>query len=84
MEDTRAHLNRYGKLIQVILIILQVFTILGVVIGAIMIFVLIFSPDVLEDLQERANPKINQVRMELRDGSPSMEKTGGQDEEASQ
>ena len=51
MEDSRAHLKKYGKIIQVILIILRVFTIITIVIGGIMILVPIFQPDKVNDLK---------------------------------
>ena len=51
MEESRAHLKKYGKIIQVVLIVLQVFVIITMVIGGIMIFLPIFQPEVLNDIK---------------------------------
>ena len=51
MEESRAHLKKYGKIIQVVLIVLQVFVIITMVIGGIMIVLPIFQPEVLNDIK---------------------------------
>lgn len=51
MEDSRIHLKKIGKTIQIILIILRVFAIIAIVLGGIMVCVPIFQPEKVADLQ---------------------------------
>ncbi len=51
MEESRAHLRKVGKAIQIVMIILRVFVILMIVIGGILIFVPIFQPSAVDELK---------------------------------
>ena len=51
MDESRAHLQKIGKAIEIVLIILRVFSIITIVLGGIMILVPIFQPDKVNDLQ---------------------------------
>ena len=52
MEETRARIRKFGKIVQVFTIIMKVICILGIVVGGILTFAPLFTPDSIKELGE--------------------------------